>query len=143
MPRAKAGYTHAGHIHAVLQQSGVRLSKRLVLAELCRCAEFDRPEVTITKEQLCSMTGLCVRSVRMALQELRQRGIIVPVRHFEGGRGRAVTYRLVAIGQGGDDDATRSEGRATVDPVTFSRWVDLHGYATARQMKREQEKEIQ
>lgn len=143
MPRANAGYTHAGHIHAVLTRSGARLSARLVLAEACRVAEFDRPETTFTKEQIMRNTGLSLSSVKRALHYLRSRGVLVPIRHFEGGKGNAVTYRLVAIGQGEDDDATRSEGRATVDPVTFSRWVDLHGYATARQMKREQEKELQ
>jgi DNA-binding PadR family transcriptional regulator len=45
------------------------------------------------------MTGLERKAVQEALRRLREEGVIVPIEHFEGGRGNAVTYKLVALGQ--------------------------------------------
>jgi hypothetical protein len=98
-------YSHARHIDKVLKASKARCAARAVLLEACRRAEFDRPETTFTKDQLQRSLGYTLKTIKAALQELRAEGSLAPIRHFEGGRGNAVTYRLQAIGQGGQDAA--------------------------------------
>jgi len=99
-------YSHASHIDKVLKASAARNSVRLVLCALCRMAKFDRPEVTASKAQLVQSTGYTRRTVQLALQWLREEGSIVPtvpLQDFVPGRGKAVTYRLHVVGQGGED----------------------------------------
>lgn len=94
-------YTPAGHADRVLKASRSRCSARAVLLEACRRAEFDRPETTFTKDQMQRSLGYSRRTIQLALQFLRAEGTLDPIRHFEGGKGHAVTYRLKVIGQGG------------------------------------------
>lgn len=96
--RNSKNYSHASHTNRVLRSSVVRLGGRLVLQCLCRRAEFDRPDVTITKGQIGKDTGLERKAIQRALSNLRDEGSIVPVKDFVGGRGNAVTYKLVDVG---------------------------------------------
>ncbi len=100
---SKDNYSHAAHTLKVLKGSKARCGGRAVLSVMCMRAEFKKPEVTITKAQITSLTGLERKAVQRALAFLRDEGSIVPVAHFEGGSGHAVTYRLEALGQGSDD----------------------------------------
>ncbi len=99
MRRSSGDYSHASHIAKVISGSKARCGGRSVLFAMCQRAEFSRPEVTITKAQLQKMTGLARKAVQYGLAKLRDEGSIVPIAHFEGGSGHAVTYRLVALGQ--------------------------------------------
>lgn len=98
--KAKGDYRPRQHINRVLAGSAARLSARTALEALCRLAEFDRPEVTFSKPQLQRETRLSESSVDRAIRELRAEGSIEPIQGLAGGRSRAVTYRLVALGQG-------------------------------------------
>lgn len=95
-------YVHARHVDKVVKASSARCSARSVLLEICRRADYKRPESTFTKEQLSKSTGFVTRTIVTALQALRAEGSIVPIQHFEGGRGRATTYRLCIVGQGAE-----------------------------------------
>jgi len=117
-------YSHASHIDKVIKASAARNSARLVLCEMCRLAKFDRPEVTVSKSQLIRSTGYTRRTVQLALQWLREEGSIVPtvpLQDFVPGRGKAVTYRLHVVGQGGQDapaddaQGAGQGGKATAD----------------------------
>lgn len=106
----KGSYSHGSHVHFVMKSSKARCGARSVLGVLCLRSEFDRPEVKITKDQLAEFTGLERKAVQKALRDLREEGVIVPIRNFEGGRGNAVTYRLEVVGQG--DAETPKDDRA-------------------------------
>lgn len=132
-------YNHAKHTHAVITGSAARCSARMVLMEMCRRSEFDAPETTVTKAQLVRVLGFTLKTVKAALAELRAEGSIVPIKHFEGGRGNATTYRLDVVGQGaavGDPEA--GQGRPC-PPAMFSRWHKLHGMSAAMTMKKRYE----
>lgn len=90
-------YSHAGHTSKVIKSSGVRMASLIILQYLCARAEFELPEVTITKAQIENALGLERKAVQRGLATLRRLGIIVPKRGFEGGRGVAVTYSLIDI----------------------------------------------
>lgn len=129
----KATYSHAAHMDAAIKSSKARNRARVVLLEAIRRASFGKPETTFTKEQIIETTGLCLRTVRMALCDLRGEGVLVPVRNFEGGRGKAVTYRIEIVGA-----ASGSETKAKPEKLpiaVFSRWVTMHGYDKAREMQ--------
>lgn len=96
----KDEYSHASHTLKVLKSSKARCGGRAVLSVMCMRSEFKKPEVTITKAQISKLTGLERKAVQRALVFLRDEGTIVPVAHFEGGSGHAVTYRLDVVGQG-------------------------------------------
>lgn len=95
-------YNHARHTGQVVKASKARNGGKTVLFYMCSRAEFDRPEVTITKEQIQNVTGQDRKTVQRALAFLRDEGSIVPIDGFAGGKGRAVTYKLVVIGTTAD-----------------------------------------
>tara|TARA_R110002073_G_scaffold46499_2_gene126860 strand:+ start:6557 stop:6997 length:441 start_codon:yes stop_codon:yes gene_type:complete len=99
--RAIGTYSHASHtmkLKKSAKASGVRMGAMIVLQHLCSRAEFDRPEVTITKPQIVRDLGIDQNTAQRGLSKLRALGVIVPIKGFEGGRGVPVTYRLVDIG---------------------------------------------
>lgn len=134
--RGPEGYRARQHVNRVLKDSGSRLSQRLVLHVLCHAAEFDRPEVTITKPQIEDITGLAPNTVRAALRYLRAEGSIAPIRNVGGGRGNAVTYALQVPGQGAKSaDATAGQGERDLwqrvreayrvtDPAGCAAWLE-------------------
>lgn len=133
--RAGPGYSHAAHMDAAIKASKARNGARVVLLEAIRRADFGKPETTFTKDQIVTTTGLCLRTVRMALCDLRAEGVLVPVRNYEGGRGKAVTYRIVNLG--GQDGEAPSAKPEKVPAALFGQWVSKHGYAEARRRQAE------
>lgn len=130
-------YSHASHIDKVLKASKApaRQVARAVLQEACRRAEFDKPETTFTREQIEKAIRAERKSVQRGLKFLKDEGSLLPIRKIEGGRGNAVTYRLQAIGQGGESAAPEVEagaGGGDPDAVTTLRvWyeaMDPAGY---------------
>jgi len=89
-------------MNAVLKASRSTHSARAVLLVMCWRAEFNRPEVTITKPQIADETGLSDWSIRKAIRQLESEGAIEVVRNRMGGRGKAPTYRL-HVAKGGDN----------------------------------------
>lgn len=71
-----------------------RHGPRAVLEAMWRRADFHRPFVTITKQQIMSETLLTLWSVKRALLELREEGSIKAARGWEGGRGIPTTWHL-------------------------------------------------
>lgn len=128
-------YSHARHIDKVLKGSQLKYSARAVLQEICRRAEFDRPESTITKPQLMRILGYDVKTIKHALAALRGEGCIVPIAGFEGGKGRATTYRLVALGQGTEEEAEEAgQGARKCPPELFMHWHKHLGMTEAMQL---------
>jgi len=131
-------YRHRTHINAVLRGSCAGYAGWAVLEALCRLAEFDRPEVTVTKKQLQSEAKRGITQTKAGLKFLREEGTIVPIRNFQGGRGNATTYRLcVAGGQGRGTNVTEikrtgqgaiwdriAQSFRQVDPAAFKAWVN-------------------
>lgn len=97
LPMKGKTYSRQRHINAVLRCYRGKVRSRAILETMCRLSEFDRPEVIITKPQLVEETGRCWNTVKSALAELREAGSILPVKNQLGGRGNAVTWRLVAL----------------------------------------------
>lgn len=135
-------YRPRRHINRVLGGSKSRHSTRLVLEILCRLAEFDRPEVTVTKPQLRDESGLCANTVRAAMRELREAGTIVPIKNKLGGRGNAVTYRLIAMAEDREPAAAETAEAATVwdaisghfkdaRPDLWKAWLSRMAFASA------------
>jgi len=117
----KDRYSHASHTYAVKRgasELGVRLGSRIVLDCLCDRAEFDRPQVTITKPQIVKHTGLERKAVQRGLQYLRELGVIDVLRGIEGGRGKAVTYALVVKGNKAKDPLKQKSAG-----LTASQWA--------------------
>ena len=54
-------------------------------------------KTTVTKNQLEEMLGYDRKTIQRALKFLKDEGSLLPVRNVEGGRGKAVTYRLQVI----------------------------------------------
>lgn len=137
--RSAAG-ANRRHLNNVLRTSRASYGTYAVLEALIRKAEFDRPEVTITKPQLEIEARRTPKTIKKALKELRDEGSIVPIRNFVGGRGNAVTYRLCVAGQGGAGQSKKKEGEAgqaiwaticaqfeQIDGDIFSAWIEpLH-----------------
>ena len=99
-------YRRQTHLNSVLRASAARYTGWAILEALCRLSEFERPEVTITKDQLEREARRTLKCIKRGLQELRDEGTIVPVKNFAGGRGNAVTYRLcIAKGARAAEDA--------------------------------------
>ncbi len=89
-------YRPRQYLNRVLAASSSTHSARSVLIVMCWQAEFDRPEVTITKPQIAEMTGLTTQTVRVSLRLLCNTGSIEVLTNHLGGRGKAPTYRLIA-----------------------------------------------
>jgi len=94
----KKKYQPRKHINRVLEATKASYSVYSVLQALCHAAEFDRPEVTITRTQLEKAARRSRNTVLDALRFLKAEGTIVPIKNPEGGRGNAVTYKLQVIG---------------------------------------------
>jgi hypothetical protein len=124
--RTPAGDTRR-HLNRALKASKASNSKFSVLQALCRLAEFQRPEVTFTHNQLMEDLRYCDKTIRAAVAFLRAEGSIVPIRHFDGGRGRAPTYRICIVGQGADQSAPEPEAEAGAgsDNSIYPQWADL------------------
>ena len=82
-------YKPRSHMNAVLSDSRSTHSARLVLLVMCWRAEFNRPEVTITRPQIEEETGLSRWTVFEALRFLKHEGTITVLRNQRGGRGNA------------------------------------------------------
>ena len=109
--RAAGTYSYTSHTLRVMKGSKARCGARSVLSVMCMRSEFSKPEVTIAKSELIKLTGLERKAVQKALVFLRSEKSIVPIAHFEGGSGKAVTYRLDAIGQGAEQLEKPPQGR--------------------------------
>lgn len=60
-------------------------------------AEFDKPECTITKEQIMAEARCCLKVVKRALKQLRDEGSLKAI-YIRGGRGIPTKYRLGVAG---------------------------------------------
>ena len=69
-----------------------------ILEKMWDQADFDRPRVTITKEQIMSLCRCSLSSVKRAFIELRAEGAIKPMKGWEGGRAKPTTWRLCVPG---------------------------------------------
>ena len=133
-------YSHARHVDRVLKASKSRCAARAVLLEACRRAEFGKPETTVTKNQLQEVLGYNRKTIQHALKVLKDEGSLLPVRNVEGGRGKAVTYRLQVIeavagipdgvpeaapqpGAEPDEVAILRAWFETMDPNGYTAWI--------------------
>ena len=127
-------YSHARHVDRVVKASKSRCAARTVLLEACRRADFKKPETTVTKNQLEEMLGYSRKTIQRALQFLKDEGSLWPVRNVEGGRGKAVTYRLQVIqdeaaeaapqpGAEPDEVAILRAWFETMDPNGYTAWI--------------------
>ncbi len=109
-------YRHRKHMNAVLGGSNATYAAWAVLEAMVRLAEFDRPEVTVTKSQLMDEAKRSWPRIKIALKILREEGSIEPIKNILGGRGNATTYRLCVIGQGSKSikSTPKVEGEASV-----------------------------
>jgi len=123
-------YSHARHVDLVLKASKSRGAARTVLLEACRRADFGKPETTVTKNQLEEMLGYHRKTIKRALRFLKDEGSLWPVRNVEGGRGKAVTYRLQVI----QDEAAEAAPQPGAEPEevavlrTWFETIDPNGY---------------
>lgn len=69
-----------------------------VLQVMWAAAEFDRPSVTITKQQIMAKAPCSLSSVKRALKFLRDEGSIKPLKNWQGGSGVPTTWRLCVPG---------------------------------------------
>ncbi|WP_424829983.1 hypothetical protein [Ruegeria sp.] len=93
-------YRPRAYLNRVLDASTATHSVAHVLRVMCWQAEFDRPEVTISKPQIMEATGLCSDRVRIALRRLEDEGSIKVIYNGLGGRSRCPTYRLLVAQKG-------------------------------------------
>lgn len=131
-------YSHARHVDRVVKASKSRCAARTVLLEACRRADFKKPETTVTKNQLEEMLGYDRKTIQRALKFLKDEGSLLPVRNVEGGRGKAVTYRLQVIEAvavaGVEDEAPEAAPQPGAEPdevAVLRAWfetIDPNGY---------------
>lgn len=133
-PKYKSGQ----YLPRVKQAACVRLGVYIVLSIMCDRSEFDRPEVTITKREICEKTTLCAKTVKNALKHLRKIGAIVPIQGFQGGSGVATTYRLCIVGEGERPLDQIAQGRVC-PPLVFAQWHRELGISEAMHRKRRYE----
>lgn len=139
---SKSEYRHRTHINQVLAGSQASHGARSILQAMCHFAEFDRPEVTITKPQLGEHCRLCRKTIQRGLQFLKDECSIKPIRNVVGGRGNAVTYSLHSIGQGAKatKPAAPEQSRGgiwaditaqyeAVEPALFKAWLAAADFA--------------
>lgn len=69
-----------------------------VLQVMWRAADFDKPRVTITKQQIMAKAPCSLSTVKRALKALRDEGSVIPLKNWEGGSGIATTWRLCIAG---------------------------------------------
>ena len=80
---------------AVAEKSKAKNSTGQILELMIRRSEFDDPVVTITKDQIIDRTGLNRTTVQYAIRFLEAEGTIKKINNALGGRGKAVTWRLM------------------------------------------------
>ncbi|QIE44467.1 hypothetical protein G5B38_02390 [Pseudohalocynthiibacter aestuariivivens] len=100
-------------INAVQAASAAKDGARNLLLLACIKCEFDRPEVTVTKDQACDFLNTSRSTVQRALRELKAEGSLVPIRNAVGGHGLATTYSIRIVGQGDTAASVVAEGRGT------------------------------
>ncbi len=99
-------YSHARHmarVQAAARQAGIKGAAFAVLAYLCASADFKRPEVLRSKDNIVERTGYGIAAVKAALATLRAGGFLVPVAYATGGKHRATVYRIEP-GKGYEND---------------------------------------
>jgi len=84
---------------AAMAATSAEYSTARILEKMWDEADFDRPHVVITKEQLMSLCRCSVQTVKIAWKFLRDEGSIKPVKGWEGGRGKPTTWRLCVAGR--------------------------------------------
>ena len=105
-------YKPRAYMNAVLKASSATHSAAHVLRVMCWRADWDRPEVTITKPQIADETGLKERAVQYALKLLREDQSIEVIHNGLGGRGNAPTYRLL-VADKGSNNCTKGSNNCT------------------------------
>lgn len=83
---------------AAMAATKAAYSTARILEKMWDQADFDRPVVIITKEQLMGLCGCSLKTVKAALVELRAEGSIKPMKGWEGGRAKPTTWRLCVPG---------------------------------------------
>ncbi len=78
--------------------SKAQYSTARILEKMWDEADFDRPCVTITKEQLMALCRCSLHTVKMALKELREEGSVKPIKGWQGGRAKPTTWWLCIPG---------------------------------------------
>lgn len=119
-------------VNAVIKAANVRHGTQNVLRAICAVRDYSSGRATFTKGQVYEMTGLHRETIMVALSALREKGVIVPLRNFAGGRGRATTYQIVNIGP----PVAAVEGPAEFDQAEFSRIHRQDGFEAAMIAKR-------
>jgi hypothetical protein len=70
-------------------------AEKFVLLALCDHAHDDGSHVYPSISYLAWKVGASVRTIQRTMRALEERGVILPVRHRQGGRGFATEYRIV------------------------------------------------
>ncbi|PRZ47994.1 hypothetical protein [Tritonibacter scottomollicae] len=83
---------------AAMAATKARYTTARILEKMWDDADFDKPVVTITKEQLMAKCGCGLTITKNALAELRAEGSIKPIKGWEGGRAKPTTWRLCVPG---------------------------------------------
>ena len=83
---------------AALAATKAKYLEARILEKMWDQADFDKPIVTITKEQLMALCGCSLWTVKRALSELRKEGSVKPMKGWEGGRAKPTTWRLCVPG---------------------------------------------
>jgi hypothetical protein len=84
---------------AAFLNTKAKLAQRLVLEAMWNKADFHRPVVTITKEQIMADAGCCYDTVRTSVRFLRNEGSIKPMKNWQGGRKVPTTWLLTVPGK--------------------------------------------
>lgn len=80
---------------AISKRTKAKLGIRLVLEHMLKRSEFDDPVVTITKDQIIDDLGVERKTVQRSIRFLEDEGTIKKIHNALGGRGNAVTWRLM------------------------------------------------
>lgn len=83
---------------AAMAASTARYATGRILNAMWDAADFDKPSVKITKEQLIEQTGYELSTIKKALRELRADGSIKPHKNWQGGRNIPTTWWLKVPG---------------------------------------------
>lgn len=83
---------------AAMAATKAKYTTARILEKMWDRADFDKPLVKVTKEQLMADCGCSLWSAKNALKELRDEGSVKPLRDWQGGRGVATTWRLCVAG---------------------------------------------
>lgn len=148
MPKGKtvSGFRPREYYNRVLRSGRAPRKCQGTLLAILWCAEFDRPEVTFTVQQIAEFAVCDETTAKRHIRELRKCNIITPIQNFAGGRGNAVTYRVNPQGQGGTGGGSSAGqggagGGSGMDEAETRRLSYLmshagggHGYGEARRI---------